>query len=133
MTLRRAGGVQDTKRNGASVAASRRLVEALQQQRNSKGARVSASRADSSQAFCSCCADPRGPSSSLHASIGAPLRHDAIVADERLDAETRFDPQRGPAAAARAERATSRLGRAAASQRIPTPCSAAPRSEWTAA
>jgi hypothetical protein len=62
--------------------------------------------------------------SSLDASVGATLGHDAVLADDRLTAETRFDPRSGPAAAARAERATSRLGRAAASQVLPNPESA---------
>lgn len=57
-----------------------------------------------------------GALSSLDASIGAALRHDAVLADDRLTAETRFDPQSGPAAAAWPARATSRPGGAAASR-----------------
>ena len=58
--------------------------------------------------------------SSLGASTGAVPRHTAARADGRLTAETRFDPQSEPAALASAERATSRLGRAAASRGWPT-------------
>ena len=63
----------------------------------------------------------RSARSSLDASIGAAPRHTPARADGRLTAETRFDPQSKPAAAASAERATSRLGRAAASRGWPTP------------
>jgi hypothetical protein len=112
---------------------------------------VHASRADLSPAFCSYCGypplgrwrslahrvcmrcemgtvlrAPPGALSSLDASIGAALRHAEVLADDRLTAETRFDPQSGPAAAAWAKRATSRLGRAAASRGLPTPGSVAP-------
>lgn len=67
-----------------------------------------------------------GALSSLDASIGAALRRDAVLAEDRLTAETRFDPQSGPRAAAWTARATSRLGRAAASRRLPTPEPVAP-------
>lgn len=63
----------------------------------------------------------RAAGSSPDASIGARPRLTAARADNRLAAETRFDPQSGLAAAASAERATSRLGRAAASRGRPTP------------
>ena len=62
----------------------------------------------------------RAAGSSLDASIGA-LLHTAASADNCLAAETRFDPRSGPAAAASAERATSRSVRAAASRGRPTP------------
>lgn len=75
----------------------------------------------------------RGALRSRDASIGATLRHDAVLADGELTAETRFDPQSGPAAAAWAERATSWLGRATASQGLPSPASAPRRREWTVA
>ena len=52
---------------------------------------------------------------SLDASIGAATQYAATRAD-RLRANTRFDPRSKPAAAASAERATSWLGRAAASR-----------------
>lgn len=58
-----------------------------------------------------------GPaSSSLDASITTVPSHAAACADGSLTAETRFDPQSEPAGSAWAERATSRLGRAAASR-----------------
>jgi len=63
----------------------------------------------------------RAAGSSLDASIGALLRHTAASADNCLAAETRFDPRSGPAAAASAERATSRSVRAAASRGRHTP------------
>jgi hypothetical protein len=63
----------------------------------------------------------RAAGSSLYASIGALPRLTAARADDCLAAEARFDPQSGPAAAASAERATSRLARAAASRGRPTP------------
>ena len=69
------------------------------------------------------------PLSSLDASTSAALRYDAVLADARLTAGTRFDPQTGPAAVAWAVRATSRLGRAAASRGLPTRWSVAPRSK----
>jgi hypothetical protein len=72
---------------------------------------------------------PGRASSSLDASIGAALRHDAVLADARPTAETRFDPQNGPAAMAWTVRATSRPGRAAASRGLPTRWSVAPRSQ----
>jgi hypothetical protein len=67
--------------------------------------------------------------SSLDASTSAALRHDAVLADARPTADTRFDPQSGPAAMAWAVRATSRPGRAAASRGLPTRWSVAPRSK----
>lgn len=63
-----------------------------------------------------------GPaSSSLDASITAVPGHTAACADGSLTAGTRFDPQSEPAGSAWAERATSRLGRAAASRGHPIP------------
>ena len=59
--------------------------------------------------------------SSLDASIGALSRHTAASADDCLAAEARFHPRSGPAAAASAERATSRSVRAAASRGAPHP------------
>ena len=92
------------------------------------------SRADFRQVFLfSYCGYPLGLLSSLDASIDAALRHDAVLADERFTDGTRFDPQSKPAAAAWAERATSRLGRAAASQRIPILGSVAPGRNWRVA
>ncbi len=79
-------------------------------------------RADMSQARCSYCGyPPTGRRRSLaDASIGVVSRLDVVPANDQLTAETRLDPQSGPAAAASAERATSRLGRAAASRGLPT-------------
>jgi hypothetical protein len=70
-----------------------------------------------------------GALSSLHVSVGAAVRPAALLADDRLTAETRFDPQSGPAAATWAARATSRLGRAAASRGLPNPGSIA-KLQW---
>lgn len=71
--------------------------------------------------------------SSHDASVDALLRHDASRADDRLTAETRFDPHSEPAAAASAARATSRPGRAAASRGRASSESVTPRERRTVA
>lgn len=67
--------------------------------------------------------------SSFDACIGAGLRYDAVLAEVRLTAETRFDPQSGPAAATWAVRSAPRPGRAAAPGALRTTWSVAPRTK----